>query len=46
MEVRADDEGMTILLVILSLGVFFALAALYGADSRPVERDRHRPNWR
>ena len=34
---------------ILFLIVFVAvcvLAACFGADSRPVERGSHRPNWR
>ena len=42
----ADDVVMTGFLIILAIAALFALAALYGADSTPVERDFHRPNWR
>ena len=32
-------------LILIALVVVFALAAIYGVDSRPVEHGRHRPNW-
>jgi hypothetical protein len=36
---------MTALVVLLVLVAVCVLAAVCGADSRPVEGGRHRPNW-
>jgi hypothetical protein len=35
---------MTGFLVVAVIAAAFVLAALYGKDSRPVERGHHRPN--
>jgi hypothetical protein len=44
MELRADDEDMIAVLILLGLVLVGFLTIRYGVDSRPVEHGYHRPN--
>ena len=42
---QALIERMAAIALFLVLVAVCVLAACFGVDSRPVEHDRHRPNW-
>lgn len=45
MKMVVDDGAMTIVMIIFGFVLVSALAALFGADSRPIERGYPRRNW-
>jgi hypothetical protein len=37
---------MTAIILVIAIVAVCVLGAVFGVDSRPVERGPHRPNWR